>query len=126
MSTIFDAGAFVALERGERETWRRLKASHLAASPPLTHGGVVGQVWRGGSGRQALLAKAMQLVDVIALDERLGRAAGSLLARAGLADVVDAAVVAMAGDGDRIVTSDPDDIALLAAVSGRRIDIVPI
>ena len=40
----------------------------------MTHGGVVGQVWRGGGARQALLARALDGIDVRAMDEQLGRA----------------------------------------------------
>ena len=49
MTMVFDAGALLALERNDRPMWRRLKAAQLAAAPPLTHGGVIAQVWRGGS-----------------------------------------------------------------------------
>ena len=63
MSVILDAGAFVALERNDRAMWRRLKAALQSGSPPMTHGGVIAQVWRGGTGRQALLARALHAVE---------------------------------------------------------------
>ena len=125
MTLILDSGAFVALERNDRQMWRRLKAAQLAGVPPVTHGGVVAQVWRGGSGRQALLAKALQSVEVASLDEILGRSAGLLLARSGLTDAVDASVAALARHEDQIVTSDPGDLAALVAASGRRVDVIP-
>jgi hypothetical protein len=90
----------------------------------VTHGGVVAQVWTGGSGRQALLAKALQSVDVAALDDGLGRRAGVLLALAGLTDAIDAAVAALARHDDQIVTSDPYDLAVLVAASGHRVDVI--
>jgi uncharacterized protein YaiI (UPF0178 family) len=40
-------------------------------------------------------------------------------------DVVDAALVLLVEDGDLVVTSDPDDIAALAAVHGRHVEVVP-
>jgi hypothetical protein len=40
------------------------------------------RTWRGGGGRQALLAKALAGIDVRPLDDRPGRAAGEPLARA--------------------------------------------
>lgn len=126
MSIILDAGAFVALERGDRATWRRLKAALLSGSPPMTHGGVIAQVWRGGSGHQTRLARSLQAVETVPLDEELGRRAGVLLARSGLSDAVDAALAAMAAHGDRIITSDPHDLAALVAVTNRRVDVVPI
>lgn len=126
MSIILDAGAFVALERGDRATWRRLKAALLSGSPPMTHGGVIAQVWRGGTGHQTRLARSLQAVETVPLDEELGRRAGVLLARSGLGDAVDAALAAMAAHGDRIITSDPHDLAALVAVTNRRVDVVPI
>lgn len=125
MSLIIDAGGFGALERNDRAMWQRLKIAAAAGSLPITHGGVVAQVWRGGSGRQALLAKALQAVDVAGLDEELGRRAGQLLALSGHSDATDAAVVALAVDGDVIVTSDPDDIDALIEPTGQWIDVIP-
>ncbi len=126
MTLILDAGAFVALERDDRSMWRRLKAELLAGTPPVTHGGVVAQVWRGGIGRQVLLARGLAGVDIASLDEALGRSAGLLLGRAHLGDAVDAAVVALATDDDRIVTSDPDDLQRLVDAAGRHIDVIAI
>ena len=126
MSVILDAGALVALERDDRAMWRRLKAALHSGSPPVTHGGVIAQVWRGGTGRQTHLARALQAVDTLPLDDELGRRAGVLLARSGLSDAIDAALAAMAAHGDQIVTSDPDDLAVLVAATDRRVDVVPI
>jgi hypothetical protein len=81
----------------------------LASSIPVSHGGIVGQVWRGGGPRQALLAQALEAIEVRPFGETLGRAAGALLARTGGADVIDAALVLLADDGEDIVTSDPED-----------------
>ena len=122
---VLDAGAFVALERNDRAMWRRLKGALIDGEPPITHGGVVGQVWRGGTGRQVLLARALQAVDGIALTVELGRQAGLLLTASGTSDVVDSAVVVLANHEDIIITSGPGDIARLVETSGRRIDVVP-
>jgi hypothetical protein len=124
MTIVLDTGALIALERGDRVMWRRLKGSQLAGSVPVSHGGVVGQAWRGTGPRQALLAKALEGIEVRALDESLGRAAGALLARAGSNDVIDAALVLLASDGDDIATSDPDDIEPLAALLGRHVELI--
>lgn len=126
MSMVLDSGALIALERNDRAMWRRYKAAVLAREVPLTHGGVVGQAWRGGGPRQALLARALAGVDVRPLDERLARASGALLAASGQKDVVDAGLVLLANDGDRIITSDPGDIGPLAAVSGRHVELIPV
>lgn len=125
MTEILDSGALLALEGNDRRMWRRLKGALQAASPPKTHGGVIAQVWRGGSGRQARLATALQAMEIVPLDEVLGRRAGVLLANCGLSDAIDAALVALADHGDQIITSDPDDLAILVAASQRRVDVVP-
>jgi len=123
---VLDCGAFIALERDDRAMWRRLKAAHLAGHTPVSHGGVVGQAWRGRGPRQALLAQALAGTDVRPLDERLGRAAGELLARSKRRDVVDAALVLLAADGDNILTSDPGDIEPLALALGRHVELIRV
>ena len=123
MSLVLDSSALVALERNERPMWVRLKAAQLEGDLPLTPAGVLGQVWRGGP-RQARLSQALGGIDVRALDEQLGRAAGQLLGSAGLADVIDAGVVVLAADGDEIVTVDREDLERLAEASGRHVELI--
>jgi hypothetical protein len=124
MKLVLDSGALIALERNDRAMWRRFKTAALAGNVAVAHGGVVGQAWRGRGSRQALLAKALAGIDVRPLDEALGRAAGQVLAAAGRTDVIDAALVLLADDGDQIVTSDPDDIEPLAAATGRHVELI--
>lgn len=123
MSLVLDTGALVALERNERQMWVRLKVAQLSGDPPVTHAGVLGQVWRGGP-RQARLSQALAGIDVRPLDEQMGRKAGQLLGIAGMSDVVDAAVILLAEDGDEVVTSDHHDLEQLANASGRHIDLI--
>ncbi len=123
---ILDTGAFIALESNDRHMWERLSVALQSRNPPKTHGGVIAQVWRGGTGRQARLARALALVKVIPLDEELGRRAGVLLSQSGLTDAIDAALAALADPGDQIITSDPEDLALLVEVGKLRVDIVPV
>ena len=106
--------------------WRRVKSATRAGVVPVTHGGVVGQVWRGRGPRQARLAHALANVDVWPLDESLARSVGALLGATRRQDVIDAALVLLAQDGDRIFTSDPEDIARLAAATGRHVEIVVV
>jgi hypothetical protein len=126
MSLVLDSGALIALEKNDRAMWRRLKAALLAKGVPVSHGGIVGQTWRGGGPRQALLALALDGIDVRPLDESLGRAAGSLLARDGGDDVIDAALVLLAEDGDDIVTSDAEGLEPLAARLGRHVELLRV
>lgn len=122
---VLDAGALVAVDRGDRAMAARLRVSQRAGIELRSNGAVVAQVWRDPSGRQAELARLLRSVDVRAIDRRLGQDAGVLVGRAGRGDAVDATVVAIANHGDRIVTSDPDDIRALVSVAGRAILVVP-
>ncbi|MGI8807964.1 MAG: hypothetical protein ACR2KK_09015 [Acidimicrobiales bacterium] len=103
-----------------------VKRERRADRAPLTNGGVVGQVWRGGHGRQAQVARLLPGVEVRALDEALARRVGVLLGEAGLADVIDAAVVLLADDGDEIYTSDPQDLRELAEAAGSHVDLIRV
>lgn len=126
MSLILDAGAFLAVERGDCDVVALVKRERLADRAPLTHGGVVAQVWRGGLGRQAILARLLSGVDVKAIDASLGKRAGMLLGRSGGTDAIDAAIVGLASDGDDILTSDPDDLRVLAETAGVHIELIPV
>ena len=126
MSLVLDAGAFLAVVRGNREVVALIKAERRAGRPPISHGGVIAQVWRGGGGRQAEVARLLPGVDVIAVGEALGRRAGMLLARSGLADAIDAAVVCLATDGDDILTSDPGDLTPLAQAAGIHVELISV
>ena len=126
MTLILDAGALIALERNDRAMWMRFKAAAQSGMIPRTHGGVVGQAWRKGGPRQALLAQALAGMEVRPVDGALGRAAGELLGRTRGNDVIDAALVLIAADGDRVLTSDLDDIEPLARASGRNIELVAV
>ena len=126
MTLILDAGALLAIERGDREIVALVVRERRAQRTPLTHGGVVGQVWRGGGGRQANLARLLGGVEVRPLDDALGKRAGVLLGRAAASDVVDAAVVLLAVDGDEILTSDAGDLEPLVSAAGLQADIIPV
>lgn len=123
MTLVLDAAALIALERNERSMWARLKKLQTTGELPVTNGGVLGQVWRGGP-RQARLARAVEGVDLRAIDKPLGRAAGELLASTGLSDVIDAALALLSTDGDEIVTLDRDDFEILVAAIGRHVELI--
>ena len=126
MTLILDAGALIAVERSDRDIVALVKIEWLADRTPRSHGGVVAQVWRGGSGRQATLAKLLHGVDVVPLDDHLGRAAGVLLGQSGSSDAIDAAIVAMCRDGDVVLTSVPIDLVDLARASGTHLEIIAV
>lgn len=83
--------------------------------PVRVPAGVIGQVWRDPA-RQVVISRLLRAheVEVRALDDQLARACGVLCALTGDNDVIDASVVLTAREhGDRIFTSDPDDLRRL-------------
>ena len=126
MTVVLDAGALGAVERNDREMVAIIKRERLADRAPLTHGGVIGQVWRGGYGPQANLARLIRGVDVRALDHDLGRRAGVLLGAAAANDVIDAAVILLADEGDEIYTSDAVDLRGLAEAAGAHVELIEV
>ena len=125
MALILDAGALIAVERRDRDTLALIKQELIARRAPLTHGGVIGQVWRDGV-RQASLARLVPALDVAGLDAAFGQRAGVLLRRSRRTDVIDAGVVLLAQDDDVILTSDPDDLAPLAAAADLHVEIAAV
>ena len=125
MTLVLDTGALIAIDRGDRTFAALVKRERLGGRVPVTHGGCVGQAWRNGA-RQANLARLLPSVEVVALDEDLGRRAGVLLGRALSADVVDAAIVLLASDGDEIATSDPDDLRILCSAASLSVDLLHV
>lgn len=121
---MLDAGALVAVDRDDRAMLARLRAAQAHGLELRSHPFVVAQVWRDQRGRQANLARLLRAVDVVVVDDELGRACGALLAKAGMSDPIDAAVVLIARTGDRIATSDAEDIRRLAEAAGRYVTIV--
>ncbi|HUN33871.1 MAG TPA: hypothetical protein VMU95_17820 [Trebonia sp.] len=117
---ILDSGALVSVDRNDRAMIARLRASQQHGLELRTNAMVVAQVWRDRHGRQVNLARLLQAVDVRAVSQRDGRDAGILQAAAGTSDAIDATVVLLASAGDRILTSDADDIVRLAAAADNR------
>jgi hypothetical protein len=123
---ILDAGAFLAAERGNDIVIAMVNRERKHGRVPLTNGGVVAQVWRGGRGRQVLIAKLLASVEVAPIDDQLGRRAGVLLARTGTSDAIDATLICLARDGDDILTSDPGDLRDLARKAGTHVELIRV
>ena len=110
-----DAGALVALERGQGRIIALLTESVRQNRSFRVPAGVLGQTWRDGR-NQAILARFLRAdeVTVVPLDAAMARAASELCGHSGTSDVVDASVVITARQyGDSIVTSDVDDLERL-------------
>jgi hypothetical protein len=114
---VLDAGALVAVDRGDRSMVARLRIAAQRGFELRTNAMVIAQVWRDSRGRQARLAQLLRAVDVRPVNRLDGEQAGLLLAAAGTSDPVDATVVLLARAGDRVLTSDAGVLALLAAAA---------
>ena len=121
---VLDAGALVAVDRGDRAMIARLRAAQQHSLDLRTNAMVVAQVWRDRSGRQAALAQLLRAVDVRAVSPHDGRQAGVLLGMTGMKDPVDATVVLLADPGDRILTGDTQDLTALAEGAGNHAVII--
>jgi hypothetical protein len=121
---ILDAGALVAVDRSDRAMMARLRVAQQHGLELRSNAMVVAQVWRDRQGRQANLARLLRAVEVRAIDQHDGRQAGVLLGLTGTSDPIDATVVLLASPGDRILTSDPDDLTPLATAAANRAVIV--
>jgi len=122
---ILDAGALLAVGRGERAMMARLRVAQQSGLELRSNAMVVARVWRDPRGRQVNLARVLRAVDVRSVSHNDGREAGALLAEAGTTDPSDATVALLAAPGDRILTSDPEDLTRLAAAARNHAAIVP-
>ena len=110
-----DAGGLIAFERGDRRVIALLARAAETAARITVPATVLAQVIRRPE-RQVRLVRLVRqpTTDVADLDRVDATQVGRLLAASGTADVVDAHVVVCANRaGQRVVTSDPDDLARL-------------
>jgi len=118
VSAVYDAGALIAAERGDRELWADHRARLGQGQIPLTTAPVVAQVSR--SGRQVQLRRLLAGCEVVPFSATEAHPTGGLLARAEMSDVVDGHLVLIAGAaGARVLTSDPDDLGRLSSALDR-------
>jgi len=111
LGVVLDAGAFIALERRNRVLVALVSRLVKTETPLVTSAGVVAQVWRGGSQRQAPLAYLLQHTVVAPLDHSVARTLGRMLGVSNTADPIDAHVVLLARQRSwPVLTSDPDDL----------------
>ena len=114
---VLDAGALIAIERGNRAVQALLERIKKGGTKILVPAAVVAEVWRDGA-RQARIAKLLAApeTEVVALNDRRARIAGIMLGLAGIGGVVDASVVVCArehGSDVPVLTSDPGDLSAL-------------
>jgi hypothetical protein len=113
---VFDAGALIALDRGDRGAIALLALAAHQGSEAITSSACVAQVWRDPA-RQVRLTRALQGFIEFPLDPLSSRRCGLLLADAHTSDIADAALALLVQDGDTVLTSDPHDIEHLLEVT---------
>jgi hypothetical protein len=115
---IYDTGALIAGERGERLMWavhRRILDQGVRPTVPST---VLAQARRGGP--QAQLSRLLAGCEIREFTEDHARRVGRVLRDTGAADIVDASVVVMAQRlAEEVLTSDPEDLGPIATALGR-------
>ena len=121
---VYDTGALLAAERRNPDFLALHDEVTAARIRPLVCVVVLAQAWRGGPQHQ--ISRVLKGCDIIADDERTGRAAGIACAASRTTDVVDAIVIATAVRHQApIVTSDAGDLAHIADAIGVTIKIYP-
>jgi predicted nucleic acid-binding protein len=121
---VLDAEGIVKFAAGDPRTMERFKAAWKRDGQVVTAASALAEVLRGGA-RDAQVHRVLNRITVVPIDKALGRAAGELLGRAGLAGhrcTIDALLAAVALGQPRpvvLLTSDPDDMARLTDEPGR-------
>lgn len=117
MGTTYDTGALIGADRADRRVGLLHQDALDRGEMPTVPAAVLAQAWRGGP--QAALSRLLRGCEIEEMTEPIARRAGTLCARAGTADIVDATVaVGATSRGDRVVTSDPNDLRHLADALG--------
>jgi hypothetical protein len=114
---VFDAGALIAVDRGDRAVGALLAVAAQDGADAITSSACVAQVWRDPA-RQARLTRALAGMLEWPLDAACARRSGILLAQADTSDIADAALAQLVRDGDTVLTSDPRDIRRLLDTRG--------
>lgn len=123
-AAVLDAGALIALERGDRLVWAALASRAASGHPVVVPSTALAQVWRDGS-RQARLARVLVGCEIAPFDE-LARSVGELCGRARTSDVCDAHVALVAARRrGALYTSDPLDLRRLLQKLGSDVAVIP-
>jgi hypothetical protein len=115
VTLVLDAGALIAVERGDRETAALIEVGRHDGHGVIVPAGAVAQIWRNGS-RQARVARLLDAneVSVEPLTDAAARAAGMLCGASETSDVVDASVVITARRYKAtVISSDRADLVRL-------------
>jgi len=110
-----DSGALIGFERQSRRTLTHIKLAQQLGYELTIPTAVIVEAWRGGP-RSARIASLLEACVIEPLLPDLARVAGEAIAAVKGATVVDAVVMASAASrGDRVLTSDFEDLDRLRA-----------
>jgi hypothetical protein len=115
VTLVLDAGALIAVERGDRATAAVIEIGRQDGREIIVPAGVVAQTWRDGP-RQARVARLLNAneVSVEPLTDAAARATGLLCGASETTDVVDASVVIAARRHKAtVISSDRADLVRL-------------
>ena len=124
---VYDAGALIAAERGDRTMLALHTRSLQRQLRPVVPAPVLAQVWRGGP--QAALSRVLAGCRIEeGFTERDSRRIGAWLARSATTDVVDAHVVAVAGraPGSVVYSDDVEDLSTIAGIADQPVEVLPV
>jgi hypothetical protein len=125
MRLVLDAGALIAIDRGDRRVAALIALGRRIGAELVTVAPVVAQAWRDGA-RQTLLSRALPMIEVVPTDLGTAKRAGELLRSSSGSDVVDALLVLAARPGDQVLSSDPRDIGALLTARGVEARVLPV
>jgi hypothetical protein len=114
---VLDSGGVTRLAERSRDAVELMIAyRHEGLWPPRVPAAVLIECLQGHSGRDANANRFLKACDIVeAIPESLARRAALLRRLARRGSAVDALVVASAEPGGTVLTSDPGDLAALAA-----------
>lgn len=117
---ILDSGALSAFSAEKGPIRITLRKAILAGAQIVLPAPVIAEATTGDAGRDAQVNQVIKACEVLALDESLARAAGSLRYRKRSAGTIDAMVVACADSvpGSVIITGDVRDLTPLVSERG--------
>jgi predicted nucleic acid-binding protein len=125
MTVVYDAGALVAADRSDRETWADHRARLEIGLVPATTAPVVAQVSR--SARQAQLRRFLRGCEIVPFTADDAHDVGVLAGKARANDVVDVHVVIVADRrGYSVVTSDARDLRPIVTALGRSVPLIHV
>ena len=112
MTAVLDAGALIAIDKGDRAVGAMLRVLQRDGVPVVTSAAVVAQAWRDPR-RQVNLARVLTGIYIAAVDDVAAKKVGELLRANGTSDLADAHVALLVQSQERVLTSDEADIKAL-------------